>query len=515
MEPEPKALSQDDTEFALRTLLKIMVVSQVKLTLTEGVFLIGFAILLGAPVYVIGILAAIPSFSQLAQVPALYLTVKYKTRKPINVYTILSSRIAILFMALIPFISTSELGVLLFTVLVGVQAMFVAIGSPSWNSWLRDLVPQDRMGVFFSKRMTIGAVVAVIVSLLGGYFVGVWNALNVGPPAYAYSVLFVTAFAVGVITVYYIHVLPEPEMAPPGPRPSFSSLLGEPYRDENFRNLMLFSATWSFSTALAAPFFAVYLLDGSLLNVGLPVATALSASTQVMSILFLRFWGRLSDRFSNKSVLLVTVPLFMLGTFLWVLSKYAKGTPALIPFLLLIHIITGISAAGVNLTSSNIGLKLAPRGEAQSYLAARGIAIAVAGLVAPLVGGVLATLLADKTLSMGFDLISGTDPTHPDWHIPIKLDLTGLDFVFVGSALLGFYALHRLALVKETGEVDEKMVIEAIVSETRRNVKTLSTVDGLRHSISVPLSSIKVALKRMGHQEKKDTCAEDDREQVD
>ena len=34
--------------------------------------------------------------------------------------------------------------------------------------------------------------------------------------------------------------------------------------------------------------------------------------------------------------------------------------------------------------------------------------------------------------------------------------------------------------MKEEGEVDERVVLDALVAETRRNVRTVSTIDGLR-----------------------------------
>ena len=490
MKLEPKeALTPEETEAGLGILVKQGLATQVKLTLTEGVFVVAFAILLGAPNTVVGILAATPSLAQLLQIPSVYLLRRFRSRRMLNFLTTLGSRITILMMALIPFVSTSETGLVLLVVLVAVQASFVAIGSPSWNSLLRDLVPEERLGSFFSRRMALMAAVAVVVSLLGGLFVSEWEHWNLGDPAYSFSALFFMAFSAGLISVYYITTLPEPKMAPIEKQATFSELISKPYQDDNFRNLMLFSGVWSFSTALAAPFFTVYLLTRLLMD--LSFVTVLSAITQIMSILFFRFWGRLSDRFANKSVLLVTVPLFMVGTLLWTFSSVAESISIILPFLILIHIIMGVSAAGVNLTSGNIGLKLAPRGQAASYLAARGIIIAIAGAIAPLVGGLLADFFTGRHLFLTFNWEA------PEGTIVFNtVDFSGLDFVFLISVVIGVYSHHRLALVKEVGEVKEKDVIDAILSETRRNVRTLSTIDGLRQTFQAPLTTVRKALQK-------------------
>jgi MFS family permease len=57
------------------------------------------------------------------------------------------------------------------------------------------------------------------------------------------------------------------------------------------------------------------------------------------------------------------------------------------PLLIIIHIFMGISTAGVTLASGNIGLKLAPKGQATSYLAANSLVNSVSAGVAPILGG--------------------------------------------------------------------------------------------------------------------------------
>ncbi len=471
---------------------------QVKLTFTESIFLVGFALLLGAPNTVIGILAAIPSMAQLLQIPAVYLITKVGSRRRLNLITQIGNRLAILTMVAIPILSTGESGLILLVGVVAVQALFTALGSPSWNSWLRDLVPVEELGRFFSKRMALSGIVAVVASLVGGAFVGIWSSSSLFIQLRAYSFLFFIAFLAGMSAIFYTVSTPEPPTIVSQKSTRFSDLVARPFEDSNFRNLLWFSAAWSFSTGLAAPFFAVYLLSEDYLSLGMPLATVLTALTQLVSIMFYRFWGRYTDRFSNKTILRVAVPLFLVGTFLWTFSRVAAGLSLLIPLLVFVHLLTGFSAAGVNLTSGTIGLKLAPRGESAAYLAARGTVMAVAGAIAPILGGVLSDFFANREL---FFSITFTDPGGAivihTYHVG------GLDFLFLISAIIGIFALHRLSLVKETGEVDERVVLEAIAAETRRNVKNISTVDGLRHTFQVPVETTRKIVKRRRGRPKK------------
>ncbi|MFW9907258.1 MAG: MFS transporter [Candidatus Thorarchaeota archaeon] len=490
------SLTPDQTQQALSKMVKQGVAVQVKTTLTEGVFLVGFALLLGAPNIVIGILAAVPSLVQLLQIPAVILVEKIGERRRVNFVTQLGNRLAVLFMALIPFLGSFSGSYLLLVLAVGIQGVFSAIGAPSWNSWLRDLVPDAQLGRFFSRRMALTSFVAIIVSLGGGYFIGEWYSLGAEASMLGYAILFLIAFLAGMLAVYYTSTTPEPKLQFPSVKTKFSELIRRPFDDKNFRNLMWFSVVWTLSTSLAASFFAVYLLGR--LGLGLFLATILTALTQMVSIVFFRFWGRLSDKLTNKSILQFSTPLFILGTFLWTFTSVATTYSVVIPLLVIIHLISGFSAAGVNLTSSNIGLKLAPRGQATSYLAARGAFIAVAGTIGPLIGGVLADLFANHTLEFAltwYGLNGEVILFLPTYRI------TGLDFVFILSAIVGIYALHRLAYVTEVGEVEEKIVLDAIIAETRRNVRTLTTIDGLRHTFQVPLSDIRKKSRRKKIQE--------------
>jgi len=52
----------------------------------------------------------------------------------------------------------------------------------------------------------------------------------------------------------------------------------------------------------------------------------------------------------------------------------------------------------------------------------------------------------------------------------------------------GLYSIHRLTKVREIGEVEEKIVINELLSEIRRPLSNLSTIDVLRQMIVFPVS---------------------------
>src|SRR5215831_16392581 len=77
-------LQQSAGDLAERRALKLVLydalASEAMGTLTTGVFLVGFAVALGANNFAIGVLAAVPFFVQLLQVPAVLLVERWRVR---------------------------------------------------------------------------------------------------------------------------------------------------------------------------------------------------------------------------------------------------------------------------------------------------------------------------------------------------------------------------------------------------------------------------------------------------
>jgi MFS family permease len=199
--------------------------------------------------------------------------------------------------------------------------------------------------------------------------------------------------------------------------------------------------------------------------------------------MFLGLWGKWSDKFSNKSVLAVSCPLFLLATLGWAFTTLPDRYFLTMPLLFIIHILMGTSIAGVAIASGNISLKLAPKGEATSYLATNTLINSFSAGLAPLIGGKFADFFASRNLSMSFQ-----------WSGPVKdftiqaLNFQHWDFFFVFAFIVGLYALHRLSLVKEEGEVDDKIVRAEFLEVIKRPIKSLSSGAGLYQIISYPFS---------------------------
>jgi MFS family permease len=485
--PVKDRLSEEEVESGLRQVIKDGLTSQSLVTLTGGAFLVAFALKLGASNLVIGLLAAIPFLAQLIQIPSIFLVQKIPNRRAIVVASAGLSRIFWLFVALIPFLFSVQAGLVFLPVALLLNSGFGAVSNAGWSSWMRDLVPQERLGSFFSKRMRLATGLGIVLSLAAAAYLDFWKKHLPDYELEGYSILFFLGFAAGMVGVYFIGTIPEPRMVPM--ETGVFKLLSEPFRDRNFRNLIRFSGPWSFAVNLAAPFFTVYMLKR--LEFGMSSIIALTVLSQLMNFSFLSIWGKLADRFSNKSVLAVSGPLFMLCVLAWTFTTLPEKHALTVPLLIAIHIFMGISIAGVTLSSGNIGLKLAPKGKATPYLVANNFINSIAAGLGPILGGQFADFFAERQLSW---TLEWTSP-HGEFVLP-TLNLQQWDFFFLVAFVIGLYSIRRLAMVREVGEVKEKVIVRELISESRELVRNLSTAGGIRQIVYVPLTLFKHVTKR-------------------
>jgi MFS family permease len=341
------------------------------------------------------------------------------------------------------------------------------------------------MGAFFSARQKQNMLVSVALSLGAAIFVREWLQRNPANELQGYGVLFFAGLVVGMVGLGSLFRTPEPRM-PAVEHVPFRRLFLRPFRDKNFRNLMQFMASWEFGIALAGPFFTVYLLQR--LGYEMPTVIALTVLSQLAHAAFSEIWGRIGDQFSNKAVLGVSGPIKLLAVGLWLFTALPDRHRFTLALLVVIHVLLGIANAGVGLATGNIGRRLAPRGGATPYLAAKNLTGAVAATLGPLVGGIVANAFADHTLSITLN-----------WAGPTSLftvetfNVSGMDFAFVLTILIGIYAMHRLSLVVEGEEprTDRSKVVSTLIAESRAPLLSFTTIGGFGDRYTMPFDGLR------------------------
>ncbi|MHC4674583.1 MAG: MFS transporter [Planctomycetota bacterium] len=483
-------LQEEEVSQGLRMLMYDGMCSQVMGVLTGGAFLVAFAVLLGASNTVIGLLAAIAPLTQILQIPTIFVVDKIRLRKFLVVASSLLSRLSWLIVATLPWLVPSDQRVLVLVICLFLYFGLGTVSGGAFNSWMRDLIPEKIMGSYFARRFAIATAIGAVLTVLAGVAVDFGKRLFDSELG-IYSILFLAGSVSGLIGLYFLTRIPEPKMSP-DPSKGLISVLGQPFKDEGFRKLLWFLGSWNFAINLAAPFFVVYMLTR--LGMSMTWVLGLSVLSQLTNILFFQIWGRLADTFSNKSVLGVSGPLFILSILLWPFTTMPEKYILTIPILVFIHILAGMSTAGVTLCSANIALKLAPRGKATSFLATNALVNGLAATFAPIIAGVTADWFAKEELTLA---LKWTSKAVEATRFEITgFNLRGLDFLFAIAVLLGLYALHRLVTVREEGEVDEKIIVNQLYQESRKAFRHVSNVAGLRQLTYFPYAKLKDVIKK-------------------
>lgn len=368
-------------------------------TFLGGIFLTGYALrILNAQPYQIGLLAALPLLISPMQLLASYLIQQIGVRKPIVIIGRLGIRTLWLLATLLPLAIFRSLGDARIWVLVAINGMvnfFGAFVQVAWLSWMSDLVPENIRGRYFGKRNAICGAVGMAVSFIGGKFIDFWKSAHGGESPYGFMILLGFGVISGLTAVGVLLKIPEPEFKRSQWNGQFLGLIKKALRDINFIKLISFGVAWAFATAIAAPFYAVFMIQN--LSLSFSLIALLGILAGITSLLTLSSWGIISDRFGNKLVLLISGLMTGFLPFLWLLAR--PQNYAILP---LIHLVGGIFGAGVTLANFNIVLKLTPEEDRPVYLALFAAPTGIAGSIATAAGGYFVRALQNSYFKFFF-----------------------------------------------------------------------------------------------------------------
>ena len=458
--------------------------------LVSGGFLAAFALLLGASNVHIGIITALPPILQPVQLVAVVFIERWRMRKPFAVTSYFIAYAAWIPVALIPFVlEVPNAGaVTLLLVFVALRGVAQAFLNPSWIGWMRDIVPQDVMGSFFSQRMRIATIAAAVAGLVGAFYIDWWAGRVPEPEqiyGYSYAMLF-GSILLGFGAVGFMARMPEPRMvASDGQRPTILQMLAAPLRDTNYRQLMSFLMVWSLASQLAVPFFSVYMLTK--LEMPLSAVVGLAVLSQATSVLFVNVWGAYVDRFGSKVVLSISSSLYLLVILGWTFTTTPDQHLLTVPLLVVLHFLIGIASAGINLASTTIRMKMAPQAQSTSYLTGASLAASLGAGVGPILGGIFVDFFSVRRFEISIEWV---DPAR-NVEFPAVF-LTGYDFLFALAFLFGLVTLSVLGRVQEEGESNRDAVMSELAAQTRENLRVLNSVPGMNLVGNLPVGRRRV-----------------------
>jgi MFS family permease len=456
-------LSQRQITHGLDLVIKEGMVTEAMTALTGGTFLVALALLLGASNVQIGVLAALPSFSSIFQLVAIWLLQKYNNRRGIAVICNMCARIPLLVIGILPLLFSKGTSIQVLIYLLFFYYFFGSVAGANWNSWMKDLVPEKKLGSYFSKRTRLTQTLNVVLSLVLAVSLDYVKKAHPEMVLVTYALMFVCGSVIGLAGVWLLSKTPEPATCLP--KDNILKLFKIPLRDKNFRKLLLFNSFWSFSLNIATPFFTVYMMKT--LNLPLSYIITFAIMGQLAGIFAIKKWGKQADKYSNKTVIRIAAPLYILCILSWPFANMASsfGVTALI--VAVISIFSGVATSGINLSIGNIGLKLASKNEAIVYLTAKNMIVACFASMGPVVGG----FLADYFSKRQFEWSIRWNGPHGIVVMPL-LELHSLGFLFIIGGACAFIALKTLGYLKEAGEVPKELAVAEMRSGFKSEFKT-------------------------------------------
>ncbi|MEF3273695.1 MAG: MFS transporter [Chloroflexus sp.] len=363
-----------------------------------SVFLSGFALLLGANNFQLGLLGALPFIGQLFQFLSAYLEARFANRRAIVLYSALTGRLVWALLLCLPFTGwPSAWQLTVFFIALGCSYGLNGMAGNAWVSWMSDLVPANWRGSYFGIRNTISGISAMISIYAAGLALDHFRAQ--GAEAQGYALIFGIAVLAAFGAAWLIARQPEPPLTS-RPWVGLGSLLFDPLRDTSFRHFTILATAWALVTGIAAPFFNAYGLTALRLDFSLLALT--NVVTSAVALFFAPLIGWLMDRYGYRPVItacvLGTVPL-PLG---WILS-----TPDNIVPLWLTALFSGVFWPGVNQGLSNLLMERAPVDQRGSAIAIYSLITGLGSLIAALIGGALGQSTAGFMLMLGPVVIQG------------------------------------------------------------------------------------------------------------
>ncbi len=359
--------------------------------ITGGILLSNFLLDLGASSVEIGMVASLPMLTNLLQPLGALLSNRTTSRHNYGIWMFLPSRLVwLLLLAGIIFVDrhqgiTRQL-VFLTLALVFISNLLAALGSASWMSWLAALVPPRLRGRYYSIRNIISNLANLLCLPIASFMVANWQGSELAGYGIVLGIGILSGLASLVCQHFMIDIDPQAYIEPEQHESLLVGLTAA-LKDPNLVMFLLYFALWGFAVNLSTPFFNLYMLDN--LEVDITWVTLFSSIYTGANMLMMLVWGRLSDRFGNRPILLCAgiavaiIPLF------WLLTGFEQVRSQLWIYLAVFHLIFGGMWSAIDLCNNNLQIGITPIQHHATFFAIVAAVAGVSGALGTTVGGFL------------------------------------------------------------------------------------------------------------------------------
>jgi len=340
-------------------------------------FITKTAVLLNATNIQFSLLSAIAQICQFFQLYAVLHNQKVESRKKPCVLFAFWGRLLCLFIGFSFVITNPKVAFLFFLVLLFTSVALQTVSNNMWIAWMSDLIPKRIRGRFFSRRMQIHLVSGFLIGYLFSFFIdmfesttGSWkhNLLQkmniiqffqVNNLPYALTLIFIIGTGLGLYGLTKLYNQGE-RVIKKSISKDFS--IYEPLLNSDFRKLLRFGLWWMFAIGIGSAFWGPFMIKVLKLSL---VQMQLYGMIQTIGMLVaFRFWGKLIDKFGNKTVMKICVFIGAINPCLWLFFTETSYSLIWIE-----AFSSGVMWSGANLVTFNFVLSIAPRGKEQHWSA--------------------------------------------------------------------------------------------------------------------------------------------------
>ncbi len=386
------------------------------LIVTQGVYFTKIALSFGADEFTLGLLGSIQFLSMTFQLIVPRVVERLSRRKQFTLILSVVSRLIWSLFLIFPLIGIMNTE--LFIATVSISFISGSMANNAWTSWMRDLVPREKMGKFYGRRNLILSFVSMMTVLLYS------NILDQMPGETGIRIILVLSLSGAAFAGFFL----SRQYEPPLKESSSWSEIRAAIQNKNFQKLLTFAFFWNFTLLVSAPFFSFHMIE----NLQLPFTLMgyLAILSSIVSMIFYIIWGKLSDRIGHKNILRVGIGLASCLALLWFFM-----TPETMAVLLWTDsIITGVAWSAINLAIFTVPLLVAGKSSGV-YLSLFAALSGLGGFSGSLIGGILAKQLSEYRFFLG------------------QMPMYGIQILFLLGFGMRISALLLLNRVEVTGHV--------------------------------------------------------------
>ncbi|ONN27163.1 MFS transporter [Thermosipho affectus] len=340
--------------------------------LTQGVVFTALALYFKFNEILLGITAAFPMVFQLLQIVTPYIIEKFKYRK--KLLAVFNSFKFLWIVVLISVLTNNKYPLILITIFAISQA-FTSLAGNTWSSLVSDIIPSNKRGKYFGIRSVLISFSTLIIFYVFSYIID-----NVSAPFNFVYVILITLIGNLLALLSLI-----PVDDPPVKSLGTLSEIKEVFKEKNFMKLSFANMYWNFILLLTAPFFSYHQLKN--LKISMTYISYATIAMTLISMIFYFVWGKISDKYGNKTVMILGLSFVSVTPIIWILMNEQHW-----PFAMTLDaIISGVGWAAINISLLILPMETAKR-MSPMYFAVFGFFGGLGGLIGSILGGYFASI---------------------------------------------------------------------------------------------------------------------------